>query len=74
MGKKELIVKCTDNCSAMSIDHWENEEDYFIAFYKSHKKSFFYRLKEAFKYILGKDIIEVEIVLNKEEFNQIRKF
>jgi hypothetical protein len=36
MEKSELIVKCTDNCSCMSIDKYEDEPEYYITTYKSY--------------------------------------
>lgn len=35
MNKKEIIVRCFDGCSCMSVTKWDDETDYFVMFYKS---------------------------------------
>lgn len=72
--KKSVIVKCTDNCSCMSVDKWSDEDEYSITFYKSLEKSFWHRLKEGIRYILGDDIISTDIILDEGEYNKLRKF
>lgn len=73
--KRELIVKCTDNCSCVSVDKWSDEDFYYLTFYKSYtEKGLWFRLKKAFKVLMGRDIIGAELVLEEEDFNKIRKF
>lgn len=72
--KKELIIKCTDNCSCLSIDNWEGEDSYFIMTYKNERKPFWYRLREAIKYVMGYKIVDVDLILTEKEFNKIREF
>lgn len=72
--KKELILKCTDNCSCLSIDNWEGEDSYFIMTYKNERKPLWYRFREAIKYIMGYKIVDVDLILTEEEFNKLREF
>lgn len=72
--KTELIIKCTDNCSAISIDKWDDEETYYVTFYKTYNNGFCRRFKEAIQYIFGKDIVGSETILGKQDFDKIRNF
>lgn len=72
--KTEVIIKCEDNCSAISIDSWEDEDIYYITFYKTADKGFWTRLKEGIQYIFGKDIVRSETVLEKRDFDKIRNY
>jgi len=73
--KRELIIKCTDNCSCVSVDKWSDEDIYYLTFYKSYtEKGLWFRLKTAFNTMMGRDIIGAELVLKEEDFNKIRKF
>lgn len=59
----------------MAIAKWDDENEYFITFYKSYENSFWYRFKEAFKYVfLGKDIIGTELILEEKDFGRLRNF
>lgn len=72
-AKKELILKCTCNCSCLSIDSWGKDE-YFITTYKNERKPLWYRFREAIKYIMGYKIVDVDLILTEEEFNKLREF
>jgi hypothetical protein len=73
--KKEVIVKCNDNCSCMSIDKWLDEEFYYVTFYTSYTSyTLWSKLKDIWKILRGKDITTHEIVLDEEDFNKIRNF
>jgi len=74
-NKKELILKCEDNCSCVSVDKWENEPIYYLTFYKSYpNKNLFGRIKDAFWHILGRDIVGTEVLLDEDDFEKIRNF
>jgi hypothetical protein len=74
-GKSELIVKCVDNCSCMSVDKFNGETDYYITFYKSYgNKSFWGRVKEAWKTIKGLNSDLNEIVLTQEDYKRLKNF
>jgi hypothetical protein len=77
-NNRELIVKCWDNCSCLSIDYWDEPEDneYILTFYNSYsdKTSFGKKLKDIWKIIRGKRIYNSELILTKEDFDKIRNF
>jgi hypothetical protein len=74
-SKSELIVKCVDNCSSLSIDKWSDEQDYYVTFYKSYQtKTFWFRVKDAIKILLGKDVVGTDVVLTENDFNKIKNF
>jgi hypothetical protein len=74
-NKNELVVKCVDNCSCLSIDKWSDETDYYVTFYKSYQTmTFWYRVKDAIKILLGKDVVGTEVVLTENDFNKIKNF
>lgn len=74
-NKKEMIVKCVDNCSCLSIDKFDNENEYYVTFYKSYNnKRFTYRIKDALNTLLGKNVVGTEIVLSGEDFNKLKNF
>lgn len=75
MEETKLIVKCTDNCSCLSVDKFDDEPLYFITTYKSYsKKGWRDRLVDAWNVLLGFEVVDTEIVLTEEEFNKLRKF
>lgn len=74
-NKKEMIVKCVDNCSCLSVDKFDNENEYYVTFYKSYSdKRFTYRIKDALNTLLGKNVVGTEIVLSGEDFNKLKNF
>ena len=74
-GKSEIIVKCVDNCSCMSVDKFNDETDYYVTFYKSYgNKSFWGRVKEAWKTIRGLNSNFNEIILTQEDFKRLKNF
>lgn len=74
--KTEVIVKCLDNCTALSIDKWDDAPEYFITLYSSfnRKTTFIQKLKFIFKILMGKKIYHYDIVLSEEDFNKIKNF
>lgn len=75
VNKKEMVVKCVDNCSCLSIDKFDDENEYYVTFYKSYdNKRFLYRIKDALNTLLGKNIVGTEIVLSEEDFNKLKNF
>lgn len=75
MDKKELIVKCEDNCSCISFDKWLDEEDYYVTFYKSYQgSSFLSKIKDMWKILRGKNVIGFEVILKEDDFTKIRNF
>ena len=65
--RSEVIVKCVDNCTCMSVDKFNDDTDYYITFYKTYgNKSLWGRVKEAWKTIRGLNSDLNEIVLTKE--------
>jgi hypothetical protein len=75
MEKKELIVKCTDNCSCLSIDKYEDEPEYYITTYRSYAtKGWRDRLINAWSVLLGDNIVDTEMILSEEDFNKIRQY
>lgn len=74
--RTEVIVKCKDNCSCLSIDKFDNEsDDYFITIFKSYStKNFIERLKDIFRILTGKSVIDFEIILTNEDLDKLRNF
>jgi hypothetical protein len=73
--RTEIIVKCVDGCSCLSIDKWSDEQDYYVTFYKSYQsKTLWYRFKDALNVLLGKDVVGTDIVLTENDFNKIKNF
>jgi hypothetical protein len=73
--KTEIIVKCADNCSCMSIDKWSDDSDYYVTFYKSYQtKSLWFRIKDALNILRGKDVVGTDIVLKPEDFTKLKNF
>jgi hypothetical protein len=74
-AKTEIIVKCNDNCSCLSIDKWDDEDTYFITTYKSYSnKNIINKIKDIIRIIKGYNVVDVEIILNETEFDKLRKF
>jgi hypothetical protein len=75
MEKKELIVKCTDNCSCLSIDKFEDETQYYVTTYKSYKSSSWAaRLLDIWRILLGINVVDAELILSEEDFEKIRQY
>lgn len=74
-GRTEIIVKCVDNCTCLSVDKFDDSTDYYITFYKSHgKKSLWGRIKSAWKTIKGDNEDLNEIVLTHDDYERLKKF
>lgn len=73
--KKTLLLRCSCTCTAISIDKWDDEDEYYITFYPSYvaESSFFRRVKEAYKTLIGKNNEKFGVVLSTEEFNKIKE-
>jgi hypothetical protein len=75
MEKTELIIKCVDNCSCLSIDKYEDEPMYYVTTYKSYAtKDWRDRLVDAWSVLLGHTVVDTEIVLTEEEFNKLKNY
>jgi hypothetical protein len=74
-NKKELIVKCVDNCSCLSVDKWDGEDTYFITTYKSYATiNWLDRIKDIIRIIKGDDVVGTEIILNENDYDKLRNF
>jgi len=72
-GRSEVVVKCVDNCTCMSVDKFNDDTDYYITFYKSYgNKSLWGRLKEAWRAIRGLNSNLNEIVLTQEDYKKFK--
>jgi hypothetical protein len=59
----------------MSVDKFNDETDYYVTFYKSYgNKSFWGRVKEAWKTIRGLNSHSNEIVLTQEDYKRLKNF
>jgi hypothetical protein len=75
INKKSLIVKCNDNCSALSIDKWNDDDVYYITTYKSYNAtSIIGKIKDIWKIIKGLDVINNELILNDDDYQKIKNF
>ena len=73
--KKEVIVKCFDNCSCMSVDKFDNESEYFVTFYNSyHDASIYRKIRDIFRIIRGRQINTSEVILTEEDYEKLRNF
>jgi hypothetical protein len=73
--RKQLIVKCTDNCSCLSVDKWADEKEYVITTYKSYAtKGWKSKLSDIWKIIKGDNVVDTELILSEEDFNKLRNF
>jgi hypothetical protein len=74
-SRKQLIVKCTDNCSCLSVDKWDDEKEYMITTYKSYAtKGWKSKLSDIWKIIKGDNVVDTELILFEEDFNKLRNF
>ena len=74
-GKKELIIKCVDNCCCLSVDKYDDCGDHYITLYKSYGgKGFWFRLKDIWKILIGDQVSSFDIVLSEDDFNKIKRF
>jgi hypothetical protein len=71
--KDELVIKCADNCSAISLDKFEDDETFFITFYRSfdRNKGVWFKLKTIWKILFGGIIHDTELILTKEDIVKI---
>jgi hypothetical protein len=73
--KKSLVIKCVDNCSALSIDKFHDDDDYFITTYRSFQKTSLQdKFKAIYNIIFGGEVVGSEVVLSKQEFELIKNF
>jgi hypothetical protein len=74
-NRKELIVKCMDNCSCLSVERWDVGSEYILTTYKSYiDKGWKRKLKDIWKIIKGEPVVDVEIILDKSDFEKIKNF
>ena len=75
MANKELIIRCEDGKSFISVDKFENESMYYITTYKSYKgKELRDRMIDAWGVILGFENVDAELVISAKDFDKLRKF
>ena len=75
MANKELIIRCEDGKSFISVDKFENESMYYITTYKSYKgKALRDRMIDAWGVILGFENVAAELVISAKDFDKLRKF
>jgi len=75
MANKELIIRCEDGKSFISVDKFENESMYYITTYKSYKgKALRDRMIDAWGVILGFENVDAELVVSAKDFDKLRKF
>lgn len=73
--ERELIVKCGDNCSCLSVDKFPDEDKYYVTVYKSYAgKSFYEKLKAIYSIIFGGEVVNAEVVLEPEDFEKLKNF
>jgi hypothetical protein len=74
-SRNQLIVKCADNCSCLSVDKWADEKEYVITTYKSYAtKGWKSKLSDIWKIIKGDNVVDTELILSEEDFNKLRNF
>jgi hypothetical protein len=74
-SRNQLIVKCADNCSCLSVDKWADEKEYVITTYKSYAtKGWKSKLSDICKIIKGDNVVDTELILSEEDFNKLRNF
>ena len=70
-----ILIKCVDNCSCVSLDKFKDEDAYYLTFYTSFEgKSLIERLKNVWDFIKGKDLTSREIIIKEKDFDKIRTF
>lgn len=75
MADKELIIRCEDGKSFISVDKFENESMYYITTYKSYKrKGFRDRMIDAWGVLLGFENVDAELVISAKDFEKLKKF
>lgn len=75
MENKELIIKCENEKSFISVYKFENESMYYITTYKSYKgKAFRDRMIDAWGVLLGFENVDSELVVSSKDFDKLRKF
>lgn len=73
--EKELIVKCSDNCSCLSVDKFPDDDEYYVTVYKSYAgKSFKQKIEAIYNIIFGGDIVKAEVILAPEDFEKLKNF
>jgi len=74
-NRKQLIVKCADNCSCLSVDKWADEKEYVVTTYKSYAtKGWRDKLLDIWKILKGDNVVDTEIILFKEDFEKLKNF
>jgi hypothetical protein len=74
-SRNQLIVKCADNCSCLSVDKWADEKEYTVTTYKSYAtKGWKSKLSDIWKIIKGDNVVDTELILSEEDFNKLRNF
>jgi hypothetical protein len=73
--QREVIVKCMDNCSCLSVERWDIGSEYVITTYKSYTdRSWKRKLMDIWKILKGESVVDVELILDKDEFQKLVNF
>ena len=74
-GRKQLIVKCMDNCSCLAVDKWDDEKEYVVTTFKSYAtKGWRRRFSDIWKIFNGDTVVDTELILDEEDFEKLRNF
>jgi len=73
--KKEIIIKCGCGCNNyFEIIQWDSDEMYIVMINAHGKENLFYRISEAFKHILGRDLVSHELVFRESQIEKLKEF
>ena len=74
--RKELLVRCSDGCSIVSFDKFNDElEETIVTVYKSYSgDTLGRRISKAWAILTGGSVLSGEVFISKEEFEKIKEF
>lgn len=70
--RKDLYLECACKSEVLRVSKWEDEQEIYLSVYSyfNEKYSFWERLK----FLFGGKTKTTDIILNKKEFNKLKKF
>jgi hypothetical protein len=73
---KELLVRCSDGCSIIVFDKFDDElEETIVTVYKSYSgDTLGRRISKAWAILTGGSVLSGEVFISKEEFEKIKEF